>query len=132
GQPVLPTAVINLTGNLSSGTAYVGGVTATVVAADSGGPGIATVQYALDAGTLTPYTGGILVASLGVHTLSVTVTDTAGNIGTATRTWSQITGPDHTKPTATITLAGPLNGSTYKGLVKVTVAGNDVATGSGI
>ena len=133
GQPIAPTAVINLAGNLSSGTAYIGAVTATIAAADAGGPGVATVQYALDAGQLTPYTGaGIVVSTLGTHTLNVTVTDTAGNIGTATRTWSQISSPDHTKPTGTITLAGTLNGSTYKGLVTVTITGNDGPNGSGI
>ena len=132
GRPGAPTAVIDLAGSLSSGTAYVGPVTATITAAEVGGPGVASVQYALDAGQLTPYTGGILVSALGTHTLNVTVTDTSGNIGTATRTSSQISSPDHTKPTASISLSGLLNGGTYKGLVSVTITGNDGPTGSGI
>jgi hypothetical protein len=134
GQPIVPTATISLAGNLSAGTAYIGAVNATIVAADAGGPGVASVQYALDAGTLTPYTGGnIVVNALGTHTLHVTVTDTAGAIGTATRTWGQISMADHTPPTGTISLSGSLIGGTnYSGVVSVTITGDDGAGGSGV
>ena len=130
-QAVLPTAVINLVGTASTGTSYIGAVTASIVAADAGGPGVASVAYTFDTTSSIPYAGGPIASpNLGPHTISVTVTDNAGNIGTATRTWSQLSKADTTKPTGTVTLTGSLVGTSYSGAVTVTLAGQD--TGSGV
>ena len=84
-----PTASIALGGS-TDGTTYTGDVTATVTAADEvGGSGVKSVVYSLDGATAIPYTGPITVTATGAHSITVTVTDNANNIGTASTSWNQ-------------------------------------------
>jgi hypothetical protein len=131
GQPVPPTAVIDLAGTPSTGTTFIGAVTATITASDAGGPGIASVMYTFDSTSSIPYAGPITSPNLGPHTISVMVTDLDGNVGTATRTWSQVSKPDTTKPTGSITIAGSLSNNVYVGSVSVTLSGSDSGSGVG-
>ncbi|MDX6256616.1 MAG: hypothetical protein QOJ11_2950 [Frankiales bacterium] len=127
-----PTASVALAGNLAGGV-YTGDVTATVTSADeAGGSGVKTVTYTLDGGAVTPYTAPVVVHSAGSHTLNVTVTDNANNVGTASATWtSQLA--DTTAPTATVSLAGTVySPGVYTGNVTATITAADDAGGSGV
>jgi hypothetical protein len=128
-----PTASITLAGSLVSGTTYAGTVTATVTAADTGGSGLKPVSYELDNGQLhgavTPYTVPIAVTAAGTYTLTLTLQDNAGNVPAAavTKTWT-IQGPDTTKPTASINLAGTVvSPGVYSGNVTVTINASDAS-----
>ncbi|BEP12378.1 hypothetical protein acdb102_06890 [Acidothermaceae bacterium B102] len=132
-QPVLPTAVVTLVGTLSTGSNYIGNVSFSIAASDVGGPGVASVSYTLDSDVVVPYTGGSVVSTaMHAHTLTVTVTDTAGTIGTVVTTWSQTASVDKTPPTGSISLSGSLvSGSTYSGAVTVTINSADAGSGVG-
>jgi hypothetical protein len=85
-----PTASISLGGSLTSPGNYSGPVAATVSASDeTGGSGLKSTTYSLDAGASSAYTSPVTVTAAGHHTLSVTVKDNAGNTGTATTSWTQ-------------------------------------------
>ena len=57
---------------------YVGSATVTVTATD-GESGVASVVYSLDDGAFVPYTGPVVVSSVGEHTVRYRATDNAGN-----------------------------------------------------
>ncbi|MFI5937349.1 OmpL47-type beta-barrel domain-containing protein [Actinoplanes sp. NPDC051494] len=70
-----PTVTAAVTGGVGSAT-----VTLTATDADSG---VATVEYALDAGAWTRYTAPVVVTAPGAHTVRFRATDNAGNASTA-------------------------------------------------
>jgi hypothetical protein len=84
-----PTASVDLSGS-TDGTIYTGDVTATISSADeTGGSGVKTVTYSLDGAAATPYAGPITVTASGSHSITVTVTDNASNVGHASTAWNQ-------------------------------------------
>ncbi|MDX6230974.1 MAG: hypothetical protein QOI76_4364, partial [Frankiales bacterium] len=88
-----PTALIALAGSADVNGLYTGDVTATVTSADeAGGSGVETVTYTLDGAAAKAYTGPFTVSIGGSHSITVTVTDKAGNIGTASSAWNQRVG----------------------------------------
>ncbi|BEP13260.1 hypothetical protein acdb102_15710 [Acidothermaceae bacterium B102] len=87
-----PTAAVVLGGTVGSGGIYTGSVTATITSSDElGGSGLKTTTYSLDGAPATAYTAPVVVTAVGSHTLTVTATDNAGNVGTATSAWNQAT-----------------------------------------
>ncbi|BEP15882.1 hypothetical protein acdb102_41930 [Acidothermaceae bacterium B102] len=134
GPTVPPTASISLSGTLVSPGVYQGTVTATVTAADVSGPGLSSTTYTLDGGTATPYTAPFTVTGNASHTIVATATDLAGNVGTATSTFTiQAPAPDTTAPTASISLAGTaVSAGVYQGNVTATITAADEAGGSGL
>ncbi|MFC7532420.1 OmpL47-type beta-barrel domain-containing protein [Actinoplanes sp. GCM10030250] len=73
-----PTARIQLAGNRDGSEAYIGSVTATVTAGDTGS-GVARIEYQLDGGAWSAYTNPVLIDVLGQHMLHFRATDNAGN-----------------------------------------------------
>lgn len=90
--------------------------------------GVAGITYALDGGPTTPYGGAFVIAGEGVHSLSFTCADNAGN----TDSDAETVRIDTRDPATTAALAGPAgeNGS-YVGDVTVTLACTDPVPGSG-
>ena len=83
-----PTVSATLSGTQSGGTGspYVGAVTVTANASDN--VGIVSTTYTLDGGPVTAYTAPINVASVGDHTVVLSVADAAANVGTTTVTFT--------------------------------------------
>ncbi|MFC3537403.1 OmpL47-type beta-barrel domain-containing protein [Couchioplanes caeruleus subsp. azureus] len=67
-----------VSGSRDAAGAYLGRATVTVAATDAGS-GVATVEYALDAGAWTSYGAPVVVAVVGAHTVRYRATDAAGN-----------------------------------------------------
>ncbi|BEP14961.1 hypothetical protein acdb102_32720 [Acidothermaceae bacterium B102] len=135
---IAPTASVVLTGTLLSGTTYSGPVVATINASDNaGGSGLKSVTYSLDGAAAQAYTAPVAVPSAGTHTLTVALVDKAGNLGSATSSWTQqaivVTAPDTTSPTVAVGVAGTTaNSGNYVGDVTVSVTAVDETGGSGI
>ena len=127
----VPSATIDLAGTSVSAGVYTGTVTATITPADeTGGSGVKTTTYKVDGGSSSPYTAAFSVKGYGSHTVVATITDNAGNVGTATSTFSIA---DTTNPTASVTLAGTVvSAGVYTGTVTATIASADETGGSGL
>ncbi|MEW2429636.1 copper-binding protein [Micromonospora sp. NPDC047644] len=76
-----PTVAATVTGDRNDDGGYVGGATVTVTATDTES-GVATIEYALDAGGWTAYAAPVAVRAPGEHTVRYRATDTAGNTST--------------------------------------------------
>jgi hypothetical protein len=73
-----PTVTAALNGP-QSGASYTGPVTVVLTASDTGGSGLASVEYSVDNGPFTAYTGQFTVSAVGAHTVRYRATDVAGN-----------------------------------------------------
>ena len=133
-----PTPTVTLTGTASTAGVYTGSVIATLAAADNvGGSGVASITYSLDGAGAVVYTAPVAVTTVGHHTLTVMATDKAGNVGSATSSWSEqavvVTPVDTTAPTVAIGLAGATaNAGGYVGDVTASVTAVDETSGSGV
>ena len=84
------------------------GVVPVTLAATDAGSGVATVEFALDGGTWTPYTTPVDVTGDGEHELLYRSADTAGNVETLK---SAIVKIDGAKPT--VIIGGLADGQLY-------------------
>uniref|UniRef100_UPI000E347722 OmpL47-type beta-barrel domain-containing protein n=1 Tax=Jiangella endophytica TaxID=1623398 RepID=UPI000E347722 len=73
-----PTVAASVAGEQNPDGAYVDSATVTVTATDAES-GVASVVYSLDDGAFVPYTGPVVVSSVGEHTVRYRATDHAGN-----------------------------------------------------
>ncbi|MEV6601115.1 copper-binding protein [Actinoplanes sp. NPDC051346] len=73
-----PQTSASVTGERDTSGAYLGRATVTIAATDTGS-GVATVQYALDAGPWTTYGTPVVVSATGAHTVRYRATDVSGN-----------------------------------------------------
>lgn len=74
-----PQVSASLSGNQDTNGDYVGAATVTVSASDAES-GVDKVEYALDGGAYTAYSGPVTVNEVGSHTVKYRATDKAGNI----------------------------------------------------
>lgn len=98
---------------------------------DTGGSGVAAIQYQLDGGTTTTYSGPFQVTGAGQHTLTFASRDNAGNVE-ATRTLEIVIGtppPDTTAPTTSASLAPAAVGGFRPTSTTVTLSASDVGYG---
>lgn len=70
-----------------------GSAVVTVTATDAGS-GIASIEYALDAGAWTAYTAAVTVRAAGAHTLRYRATDVAGNVAVEQTVTFTVVPPD--------------------------------------
>jgi hypothetical protein len=68
-----------VTGTRDSDGAYVGNARVTVSATDTGGSGVARIEYSLDAGPYLEYTAPVVVDRVGAHSVAYRASDRAGN-----------------------------------------------------
>jgi hypothetical protein len=130
-----PSASVSLDGNQVSAGVYQGTVTATISSTDEvGGSGLKSTTYSLDGSAATPYTAPFPITGQTDHTIAVTATDNAGNIGTTTTTFTiQAAVPDTTPPTASVSLSGDqVSTGVYQGPVTATINAADESGGSGL
>ena len=80
---VPPVTGVTVDGTRNSDGAYVGNARVTVSATDTGGSGVAGIQYSIDAGPYLAYTAPVVVDRAGTHTLAYRATDRAGNTSAA-------------------------------------------------
>ena len=76
-------------------------VIVSLTASDSGGPGVASTTFKIDAGANETYSGPVVVSGDGTHTITYFSTDTIGDVETARSTTFKIDGtPPMTTSTA--------------------------------
>lgn len=74
-----PAVAVRLNGSLQSPGVYNNEVTATIEASDTGGSGLASVQYSLNSGAYTNYTTPLRITTEGSYTIRARATDGNGN-----------------------------------------------------
>ncbi|MFD5574595.1 OmpL47-type beta-barrel domain-containing protein [Streptomyces cadmiisoli] len=78
-----PVTGVTVDGTRNSDGAYVANAKVTVSATDTGGSGVASVEYSLDGGPYLAYTGPLVVDRVGPHTVAYRASDEAGNTSEA-------------------------------------------------
>ncbi|BEL03547.1 hypothetical protein Q0Z83_017380 [Actinoplanes sichuanensis] len=138
GQPQDTTAPVvtgQTTGTRDSAGNYVGTATTTVTATDTGGSGVARIEYQLDGGAWLVYSAPVVVGSVGAHMLHYRATDNAGNTAAEQMAAFTVVAPpveDTTPPQVTATVTGERDtGGDYLGSATVTVTASDTG-GSGV
>ena len=99
-----------------------------VITADDGdGSGVDTIEYRIDAGDWTPYSGPITVDQAGEHTVEGRATDVAGNTSDPVGVTVVISEEDTVSPVASIELdpEPDENGEVIDGPVDVTLSATD-------
>ena len=112
---------VSITAPSNGASNLTGNVTVTASAADTGGSGLAGVQFKLDGVNLgaedvnTPFsiTWNASTATNGTHILTATARDGAGNLTTSSNISVTVNNADTTAPTVSLTApaAGPVTGS---------------------
>jgi hypothetical protein len=131
-DPTAPTASVALGGTQGGAGFYRSAVSATITGGDTGGSGLASLRYSLDKGPLTDILSGknVLVGGDGIHTLSVTATDQAGNVSAPTSATFTI---DTVAPAVTGALLGTSGlPNNFRGPVTLVLGGSDTSGGSGL
>jgi plastocyanin len=138
GQPQDTTAPVvsgQVSGARDSAGNYVGTATTTLAATDTGGSGVARIEYQLDGGAWTVYTAPVVAGTVGAHMLHYRATDNAGNTSAEQMAHFTIVAPpveDTTPPQVTAAVTGERDaGGNYLGSATVTVTATD-AGGSGV
>ncbi|MEU8662181.1 OmpL47-type beta-barrel domain-containing protein [Actinoplanes philippinensis] len=120
-------------GDRDSAGNYLGTATTTVTATDSGGSGVARIEYQLDGGAWTVYTAPVTVTAVGAHMLHYRATDNAGNTSAEQMAHFTVVTPpvpDTTPPVVGATVTGERAGNgDYLGTATVTVTATDAGTG---
>jgi hypothetical protein len=123
---VKPSVSQSFSGTAGNNGWYVSGGNTTVTATDVTS-GVAGVTWQLDGGPLNNYTVPFAVTGDGTHTVTVTVTDVAGNVATSSQTLTI----DTVAPVTTDSLSGTLgnNGWYTSGSVGVSLSAADATSG---
>jgi hypothetical protein len=127
-----PQVSASLSGNQDTNGDYVGAATVTVSASDAES-GVDKVEYALDGGAYTAYSGPVTVNEVGSHTVKYRATDKAGNTSPEGSTSFKVVAPqgqDTTPPQVSASVSGTRNpDGTYDGKATVTVSASDTESG---
>jgi hypothetical protein len=125
-----PTATAVVTGERDGDGNYVGSAMVTLAAEDSGS-GVDRIEYSLDGGAFSRYTGPVTVTSLGAHTVRYRATDRAGNTSAEQQVqFTVVRSPDTTPPTVSAAVTGNRDGNgNYVGSATVTITATDSESG---
>ena len=130
-----PTVTLTLSGATNASGAYQGKATVTIAATDTGGSGLAAIQYSLDDAPFVPYTAPFEVGTSGSHTVTARASDNAANTTTETKTFTVVGGSadgDTTNPTVEATPTGTQRSpGVYENSATVTITAADEG-GSGL
>ncbi|MFF8447571.1 OmpL47-type beta-barrel domain-containing protein [Streptomyces leeuwenhoekii] len=130
-----PETTAEVAGTQNSEGAYVGSASVTIGATDTGGSGVARIEYAIgDTGAWQPYTTPVVVDRAGTHTIRYRAFDGAGNAAPEKSVTFTVVPPpsdDTVPPETSATVSGERNADgAYVGMATVTVSASD--TGSGV
>jgi large repetitive protein len=106
-----PTLTKELNGTEGTNGWYTSDVVVTLTGGDTGGSGLASVEYNLNSSGWTAYTVPFTISTEGTNTLEHKATDNAGNVYVLTTQTIKI---DKTPPVVAIT--APANGAYYKSI----------------
>jgi len=127
-----PQVSASVSGDKDTNGNYVGSATVTLSATDTES-GVDKVEYALDSGAFTTYSGPLTVNTEGSHTVQFRATDKAGNTSQVGSTSFTVVAPqskDTTPPQVSATVSGTKNpDGTYDGQATVTVLATDSESG---
>jgi plastocyanin len=130
-----PTVTGQTTGNRDTAGNYLGTATTTLSATDTGGSGLARIEYQLDGGAWTVYSSPVVVSTVGAHMLHYRATDNAGNTSAEQMAHFTVVAPpveDTTAPQVTAAVSGERDASgNYLGSATVTLTASDTG-GSGL
>lgn len=133
GQDTTPPTVSgSVAGAQDDAGNYVGSATVTVTAADeSGGSGVASVEYQVNDHGWTPYTAPFQVTTIGSYTVLLRATDDAGNVGSGQVAFSVVEpADDTTPPTVTAEVSGTQDDDgNYLDVARVTLSATDADSG---
>ncbi|MEU4253742.1 copper-binding protein [Amycolatopsis sp. NPDC026612] len=129
GDRTPPTVTASIAGSQDASGDYVDVATATVTATDAGS-GVAAVEYKLDGGAWTAYTGPVPVTAAGMHMLSYRARDVAGNTSPEGMAHFTVVKSDTTAPVVTASVGGTRDADgNYVGKAVVTVTAADAGSG---
>ncbi|MDO1452006.1 hypothetical protein Q0590_37400, partial [Rhodocytophaga aerolata] len=74
-----PVVAVRLTGNLQSAGVYRNQVSLSLEGSDSGGSGLALLEYSINNGVFTPYTSPVLINTPGAYSVQARATDGSNN-----------------------------------------------------
>jgi hypothetical protein len=127
-----PQVAASVTGDKDTDGNYLSSATVTLSASDTES-GVDTVEYALDGGAYTAYSGAVSVTDLGSHTVKYRATDKAGNTSPEGSVSFKVVAPpgkDTTPPQVSATVSGDKNpDGAYDGKATVTVTATDTESG---
>jgi uncharacterized cupredoxin-like copper-binding protein len=127
-----PQVSASVSGDKDSDGNYVGSATVTVSASDTES-GVDKVEYALDSGPYTAYTGPVTVNDEGSHTVKYRATDKAGNTspeGSVSFKIAAPSGDDTTPPQVSAQATGNQDWAwNYVGSATVTISATDTDSG---
>ncbi|MBC9713586.1 DUF1080 domain-containing protein [Streptomyces sp. TRM66268-LWL] len=130
-----PVTSAKVDGTKNADGAYVGQATVTVNAEDEvGGSGVDKVEFAVgDAGEWQPYTGPVVVNTVGDHKIRYRAADKAGNVAAEKSESFKVVAPDTgdtTAPETSAAVTGEQNDQgQYVGMATVTVSATDAGSG---
>ena len=132
-----PTVTAQVTGEQDANGDYIGSASVAVAASDNdGGSGIKSIEYQVDGGAWTAYTGPVTVNTAGDHMVHYRATDNANNVspqGMVSFTVVPGTEEDTTPPTVVAELAGTQDpDGNYVDSVTIEVTATDNEGGSGV
>ncbi|OLF13521.1 OmpL47-type beta-barrel domain-containing protein [Actinophytocola xanthii] len=124
-----PTVTAEVSGEQDAEGNYVDAAVVTLSASDQGS-GVASVEYQLDGGAWTAYTGPVTVNTAGAHMLHYRATDVAGNASPEGMAHFTIVEQDTTAPTVSATVVGQQDAEgNYVGSALVTLSASDEGSG---
>jgi hypothetical protein len=124
-----PTVTAEVSGEQDEAGNYVDAAVVTLSATDEGS-GVASVEYQLDSGAWTAYTGPVTVNTAGMHMLHYRATDVAGNASPEGMAHFTVVEQDTTAPTVSATVVGQQDAEgNYVGSAMVTLSADDDGSG---
>nr|WP_233520407.1 chitobiase/beta-hexosaminidase C-terminal domain-containing protein [Prauserella sp. PE36] len=132
GDTTPPHVMAEVTGEQNTDGHYLGSASVELTAHDAES-GVDSVEYSLDGGEFTAYTGPVVVSAPGEHTVSYRATDNSGNTsepGSVTFTVVENGQEDTTPPEVSAEVTGEQDGDgNYVGSATVSVTAVDEGSG---
>jgi plastocyanin len=129
GDGTPPTVTASIAGSQDASGGYIDVATVSLTATDAGS-GVAAVEYKLDDGAWTAYTGPVPVTAAGMHMFSYRARDVAGNTSPEGMAHFTVVKSDTTAPVVTASVGGTQDADgNYVGSATVSLTATDAGSG---